>query len=387
MLNVAVRADWHTPWPTPTQTHLLHAVIDDRALALEGYRSWRRETDLTGTIDYATYRLLPLLQNRLRAFGVSDDFSGRCKGVYRRSWFENNLLFVRVAKVIEQLSVLGIPTMLLKGAPLAMIYYPEPATRPMSDIDLAVRAADADRAMSAVAKMPEWRRRTAVAPDLERLYKHSATFVGERMQLDLHWHCLWETRTTAANAWFWDNATPFDFQGVATLRPSATALLFSIVVHGMRCNPASPVRWVADAARILQHDAEPIDWDDLIAFATCQRLTNRLGLGLDYLRRRFGLPIPKAVPGALLGRRQSTIERLESSLYLAEPSAYNESFGQRLRRLAANLVSATDARTGYELIRALLKDPMRFPRMRRDMLRHYAAARALGVDLDVMLAD
>lgn len=376
MSDVAVKPWWCTPWPTVAQSHLLQAILGDDALAAGEYRAWRAATDLAAPVDFATYRLMPSLYLRLNKLGIADDFSGRCRGTYRRAWAENTLLFGEVSKVLERLNAAGIPTLLLKGAALALVYYPEQAARPMSDIDVAVRIEDADRAMAVIAATPGWRRSSTSKPDVERLYKHATGFERGSMQLDLHWYCLMETRQVAANDWLWRDAVSFELHGIKTLRPRPSALLLSVIVHGMRCNPASPVRWIADAVQILRQDSGRIDWDELLAFAARQRLSSRLGLGLDYVRRHFGCAIPPDVVARLLGRRRGMVERMENSLYLADPAAYDDSFRQRLWRVAANYVAVTGARSGAGLAVRMPLAALRFPRFREDLLRYYAAVRA-----------
>ncbi|MFT3775551.1 MAG: nucleotidyltransferase family protein [Minicystis sp.] len=55
-----------------------------------------------------------------------------------------------LARVGSLLAAEGIPAMLVKGAALALTVYPDPAARPMQDIDLLVRRDDRDRAVAAL---------------------------------------------------------------------------------------------------------------------------------------------------------------------------------------------------------------------------------------------
>lgn len=55
-------------------------------------------------------------------------------------------------RVARLLAAAGVPALLVKGAGLALTIYPDPASRPMSDVDLLVRPADALRACAALAR-------------------------------------------------------------------------------------------------------------------------------------------------------------------------------------------------------------------------------------------
>lgn len=55
-----------------------------------------------------------------------------------------------LAQVASALRDVAAPTLLVKGAALALTVYPSPASRPMQDIDLLVRRADRDRVLAAL---------------------------------------------------------------------------------------------------------------------------------------------------------------------------------------------------------------------------------------------
>jgi hypothetical protein len=55
-----------------------------------------------------------------------------------------------LARIGRLFAAEGLTAMLVKGAALALTVYPEPAARPMTDIDLLVRAADRDRVVAAL---------------------------------------------------------------------------------------------------------------------------------------------------------------------------------------------------------------------------------------------
>jgi hypothetical protein len=97
-----------------------------------------------------------------------------------------------------------------------------------------------------------------------------------------------------------------------------TGLLFLVIVHGVRWADETPIRWIPDAMRILEHRGSDIDWQRLIGFASARRLTHRLGLGLDYLVRYFAAPVPPTELAQLRARQVSLLERMEKRVLLAE---------------------------------------------------------------------
>jgi hypothetical protein len=366
------RVPWPSPWPTQSQLRLLQTLFGPDERALEHYAGWRAAVDLERDLDSASYRLLPMLDARLRALGVSDDFSGRYKGVHRKAWVDNSLLFGDVAEVLIALTQAGIMPALSKGAPLAMLHYRSHALRPMSDVDIVVREQDLARAEAIIASVPGWRRMGARQREIARRYHHSINFDGRKGGIDLHWHFLFEARAAAVDDWFWKGARRFDFHGVEMLCPAPTALLLTVIVHGLRSNPASPIRWVADAITILRADPAAIDWKELRAFARKHRLGHRLGLGLHYLRAHFDVPIPAEIPERLLAKRQSLVERIENTMYLGDPSAFLGSKRRLLWRGFVQYLPVLKARTGAGL---LLRLPARLPHFLRYVLVMYRQRR------------
>ena len=285
-------------WPTPPQEALLRAALGTGEQALAAFASWTDQCDPTQDLDGASYRLLPLLYANLTGIGCDDPLLRRLSGVYRRSWCEAQIRQTRLVRMLAVLQDAGISVMASKGIVLALQYYPSPGMRPMSDVDLVVpraRALEAlDRLQAAGWAMPaavsrHWRGRR---DDMLALVSGVNLNHADGGELDVQWRLVHECVSEAADRRFWAAALPFEVGERQLLRPSPADLLFHVVVHGLRPNELSPIRWIADAAMILRRDAAAIDWDELLDFADRMRLRHRLGLGLRYLKRTIGLDLP-----------------------------------------------------------------------------------------------
>ena len=318
-------------WPTPEQALLLDAALGPDEAVAERFKAWRAAADIDAQFDWGTFRLLPLVYDRLRALNVEDSLLLRMKGVYRMAWVETQALFAEVAPVIAALEAAGVDTLMLKGVPLALTVYRTPAARPMRDVDIAVRHDDADRAIAVIEGLG-WTLERPMSRD-ERAYIQAITLKSPAgRELDLHWRCLYEATSDRADAWCWDAARRFNFQGVATRRPAPEAMVLQLVLHGLKANPEPPIRWIADVMSVLRAESA-FDRDALVAFAKRERLTSRLGLGLGYLMRRHAAPVPARVLAALTAHRPSLAERIEnSSLLDTERDA--SWFGRRWTNLA-----------------------------------------------------
>jgi hypothetical protein len=331
-------------WPSCEQRLLLEAALlkDDRAIA--AFQSWRHSVQLDAEFSRGSYRLLPLVYENMRRLGVDDPLMGRLKGVYKRIWYETHQLFHRAKPVVQGLAAAGIDVMLCKGAPLALSYYRHLAERPMSDIDLSVpRHALPD----AVGVLRDLGWRFSREPDEDMLrFGHAVQCFGPGgAELDLHWRVMHETSGAGGDESFWMTAEPLDFMGTEVRQPDPTHALFLVVVHGVRWNVETPVRWIPDALAVLRLRAAGIQWSALLSLAATHRVTFRLGLGLTYLAEVFEAPVPRAVLERLRTSDQSLLERFENSVLLRDDGSLAPSLVRnQLAGLAEYSRSAADRR-------------------------------------------
>lgn len=234
--------------PTPDQELLLHACLLKGAAAVRAFDLWRARTDID-RLDHGSYRLLPLLYANLRDLGSKDPLTEKLKGVYRRTWYTNQLLFHRAAALIQALEEAGLETLLFKGGALIPLHYKDLGLRPMGDFDVLVPTERATEAAT-VLQRNGWRPRLLF--ETQRLSRDCAGFVsGSGQEVDLHWHLLEECCYEGADQPFWDNAVPLSLNGIPTRALGAADHLFYVCVHGSRWKDVPPVRWVPDALAIL----------------------------------------------------------------------------------------------------------------------------------------
>jgi hypothetical protein len=295
--------------PTEEQRLVLHAALDDRDSALAAWQHWRQVVDFD-TVDHGSTRLLPLVYRNLRAESFDAEVAGRLKGLYRRAWSHNQLIFKRAAEMIEVLGAAGIKTLVTKGASLAILSYGDVGVRPMDDVDVLVpisRTADAIAALSAAGWLPDHEDPLAWTE-----VHHSLGFAGpDGGNVDLHWFSLWQPASDAA---LWRASVPLELGGAETRAPAAADQLLLACVHGTPWSPLPPFRWIADAAAVIRSAGDDLDWAHLVAEAERRRLTVATLAALDYLRDEFALTIPAI---ALAQLRAVPASRHERSAFRA----------------------------------------------------------------------
>ena len=299
-------SDWR---PTPDQRLLLEAALARDASAGEAWRAWRRGKDpREHRWDAGSYRLLPAVYKNLSAHGLDDPFMGELRNVYQQSWFRNQALLGKLARVIDLLGAAGHETIVLKGAALVLRHHlGEVGVRPMEDVDVLVRTERADDAWRLMVERG-WRPAGLVAS----YPSHARVLIDDDgIACDLHRHVLRESGGPARDRVYWAGARPLSCLGRKTLALNPTDHLTHVCTHGARWNYATAsLRWIVDALTILREDGAAIDWARLIEHARRDRpVAFALGFTLPYLRGEFGAGVPDEVIDGLARMEFTRVER------------------------------------------------------------------------------
>ena len=299
-------------WPTSAQRLLLRAVVLRGAEALAAWQRWTQAVDLD-RLDAGSIRLLPQLYRSLEREGVRDPLMSKLKGVYRHTWYGNQLRLRDAAVVLGELNRRGIEPMLLKGAALTLLHYRDSGLRPMEDVDVLVRTHQWRAAVDALTDLG-WTPRVLVTPRRVAA-SHAMEFADARAQrIDLHWHLLPDSCWPGADDEFWERASATALRGARVSVLDATDQLLHTCAHGVKWEHVPPLRWIADAAMILGDPSVAIDWERLVRLADRLRLILPLRDALTHLESTLGLPMPRPVLAALQNATVSPAERWEYRL-------------------------------------------------------------------------
>lgn len=222
------------------------------------------------------HRLEPLLHWQLtrvrtelpipRAIGA--EFAARAKHSTVRS-----LVLQRELILIHRLlGAAGIPYQAMKGAFLALHAYPQPALRPMRDLDILVPRSDALRAFEVLCAgglvRPERYRGTPEAQIM--VHKHLPPLMSASGQVMVEVHARLHDMATGVNKCpladpsddpdYWQRGIRRTTGREALCFPSPTDLLLTLIVHAALDHRFSNGPLIlSDIAYLLA--TEPIDWD------------------------------------------------------------------------------------------------------------------------------
>jgi hypothetical protein len=235
------------------------------------------------------------------------------RSVARYVWFKNQLLLRAAQKILGVFAEAHIPTILLKGLPVTLLYYGDFCLRPMSDLDILVPLAFA---YDAACHLDSAGWRSSELPQLKSQgymrTRNAMTFVdSSQLEVDLHWHLSRECCRPDADEKFWQRSQPLLINGIATSTLSDTDHFFHACIHGGAPGGTSSIRWIADSWQILR--TRKVDWSTILETGRELNLVRRLQRTLSYLRDKLSFPIPEPVITRLLAMPPSRIELIEEA--------------------------------------------------------------------------
>jgi len=281
---------------TPSQELLLRSALFSGEKAINAWMEWKEQTDLQAEMDMGSFRLLPVVYKNLRLLNVEDAWMGRLKGIYRLTWYKNQALFRVATNVLQGLDQAQIPTLILKGAPLALEYYQDLGVRPMNDFDILVPPAQRDKAIEIILKAgwaPMLSQNNTFTQEI-KMVRHAWGFVNPSGQsIDLHWRVFALSSENETDDLAWEKSIPITVNAIQTRTLNPTDMLLHVCVHGGQWDISSSIRWIVDAMFIIRKAQHSIQWEHLVEQAENRRFILPLRLALTYLYDQFQAPIPE----------------------------------------------------------------------------------------------
>lgn len=279
----------------------------DVAAALDGALGqgvdWK-ELGRLAAHERAARSLVALLETR--ADRVPDHSLARVRRLAQFGTVQSQFLTHRLRRLLGLLSSEGIPVMLLKGAALAHRFYPDAGMRPMGDLDLLVRAEDAQSAWL-LAQRAGWQRRADV-PDARHYigHQHVAPLEddqGAETGLEFHTELFTRQAPFALPASdLWARAERVPLLGEVAAVPDPADLLLHACLHfawshemtfGV-CRTLNDVRAIGERA--------PLDWEAFVTRARAARGATCCYWTLRLARELTGVAVPDEVLAALAPR-------------------------------------------------------------------------------------
>ncbi|MFL5920421.1 MAG: nucleotidyltransferase family protein [Gaiellaceae bacterium] len=349
-------------WPQPLHELLLQAALASDERARAAWAEARPRLDLPA-LEAGCFDVLPILYRRLRDWGESDDaLTARLKGIYRKVWYANQLVFEQFRGPFAALSEGGITPLVFGPASLATTVYEELGLRRVLYFEALVRREAVEDALEIL----QGAGLTLETPTAEVERRRPLVLTSPRRQvLALHDEVpvdvlLPGPRGDSADA-FWASARPIDLHGVRAQVAGPAEALMLACASGARGGRLVAVDWIADSAMLA--GADGLHWSRVAELASERRVSERVREGLRYLREVLDLEVPDELVAA------------------SQPVSRRERAGHRLSRRSHRVLGGLpNAMADY--LRLSDERPTRLPfGFARHLQRHWALPSLVHVPL------
>jgi hypothetical protein len=202
--------------------------------------NWSPEAWETFKFACRVHGVAPLLHQKLQAAGWINEGA--------QSWLAEQYRFnaQRVAKMhgeLEEILALfaanDMPLMPLKGSILSLEFYPDPAWRPMADLDLLIRPNDFEagarllRQLGYEPDVTHWKHTEFSKPDNRQVVSTTGEHPDNPRKLEIHLHCR-ETfggPTIELTELMWKNSLSGHLGGEPAILPKPELLWLHLLVH------------------------------------------------------------------------------------------------------------------------------------------------------------
>lgn len=195
-------------------------------------------------------------------------------------------------EICRSLSERGIPVLLWKGAALALTCYDDPATRPMSDLDVLVPRKAVEAAAHALEEAGCQLQSSSLATAL-RSPRGEVSYIhrGTGTLVELHWELnALARRQSQVLAEIWSEARPVGGEASALeMRPGHALPL--LCAHMIAHHQYARLLWLYDLHRLLL-TMDPVEAEVARDAATRWRLIPWTAMALLRARTLFGTPLP-----------------------------------------------------------------------------------------------
>ena len=296
--------------PTDEQLLLLKAGLKNPETAALSWESLCSNVNLQ-EIEYPSFTLLPLVYKNLKI--TNHDNLNTCKGVYRQTWYKNQLQLYKLKSILNSFQSASILTILLKGAAMIARYYKDPGLRVMGDIDILVPRSEALKAIDLLESLG-WTVKVSdkEKKDLKKYINRTHAILLQNKEgdsIDLHWSVF-------AGYGFDQLLLGYQYKSLkAPLLHCETVNILSAedqflhtLFHGMHYSHQPTIRFIADATWILKSENN-FDYDYLFSQIKHLKLQMLIYEGLKFLAKHSFIQIPSFYKRIILNYTPNAIEK------------------------------------------------------------------------------
>lgn len=277
---------------SPKQKLLLQACVLQGKPALDAWQEWKNSVDIE-QLDSASNALLSQLYSNLAAHQVKDLHLARLKGIYKRSWYGNQLLLKKLQSIVRALQTAKIDTIVLGDAAIVAGYGAALCKHTFFDINLLIHPVHLEKAINILNRLG-WNLINYSRKDLYWQFQDTSP-----TNLQLLGQLFWAMPQEHTQKQLWAEACPCQIGDLNTFILSFTDLFLHLCITTFYLGTSQNLNGLANGMILLRQQEAEIDWVEIVTqaqkYQTILPLRNMLTLVCQLLT----LSIPDWVLPAL----------------------------------------------------------------------------------------
>ncbi len=220
---------------------------------------------------------------------------------------QNMFRLGRLKEILNLFSLENIPVIVLKGAALAEIVYPQLGLRPMRDVDLLIKEEDISRAEQLLQARGFFCADQGLPKEWYDSHHHIVPYVSadQMLTLELHHHLIAFTMPVfIPTEDLWERALSVQLAGVACWILSPEDFLIHLALHTACDGFLGKVRVLYDIAEIMKQFRNELDWGALLMLSEKYGVSKFLFYVLWVAQVRMHAGVPDFVLNDLFSKFQ-----------------------------------------------------------------------------------
>jgi hypothetical protein len=277
--------------PDASHTLLIRGCVDRSGAGRRALDGWlAAQADAVGAFREPIKWMLPLVLRACTEHRIAPParLATVLKTAALRSELRTRSFRAIRADVLRALTSAGADAIVLKGAALSELVYPDASLRHAHDVELLIEPGSWDRAGRALARLP-FTGLDALedAPRAELTHASGLPVVLYRRLFQIPFYNVPVDDV-------WTRTEPASLCGAAARVLSPADAIVHLCGRALHCAGIRSFRWIVDAWYVLDRRRD-IDWDVLLRVACARNLAMPLALAVDYLACELDAPVPRAV--------------------------------------------------------------------------------------------
>lgn len=260
---------------------------------------------------FTQQELGPLAYLHLKEAGLAAPVVAQLAAVYWQAAAAAAVKLELLARLHSAFTAAGVETVLLKGIAFCQTLYPDPALRPMNDLDFWIRPSDISAAWNTLETMGLhskglWNNPDAIPEHVTQLDFYPDTPQTSPYNVEIHWDLCQKATVRGRlplERW-WAEAQTISWRGQAVKVLSPGAALVHTAVHQMLEHRGElRWRWLLDIDQMIRgqagYELTAADWAQVLADSQTSGVLPAVQAAIRLTTRWFATPLPEPAQALL----------------------------------------------------------------------------------------